>query len=129
MGIVHHDTSAVFLRQSADLRELGDVTAHREHTIGYDEGTVLLRHTLELLLQVLHIAVAVTKHLAIAHLAAGVDGSVVLPVADHIVVAAHQSTDNAHIGLKARAKGNHRFLAQELGQRLLQLQMELQSAV
>ena len=53
----------------------------------------------------------------------------VLPVADHIVVAAHQSTDNAHIGLKARAKGNHRFLAQELGQLRLQFQVQLQRAV
>ena len=106
VGIVHHDTGAVLLGQGADFREPCNVAAHGEHAVGNDKGTVLLRHTGKLLFQILHIAVAVAQHLSVAHLAAGIDGGVVLPVADHIVVPAHQGTDDAHIGLKACAKGD-----------------------
>jgi len=54
---------------------------------------------------------------------------VVLPVADHIVVAAHQRGDDTHVGLEPGAEGDHAGLAQELRQRVLQLQMHLQRAV
>ena len=53
----------------------------------------------------------------------------VLPVADHIVVPAHQSADDTHVGLKARAEGDDRLLMQESGQLLLQLQVQLKGAV
>ena len=118
-----------FFGQGADFREPCNVAAHGEHAVGNDKGTVLLRHTGKLLFQILHIAVAVAQHLSVAHLAAGIDGGVVLPVADHIVVPAHQGTDDAHIGLKACTKGDDRLLMQEPGQLLLQLQVQLEGAV
>ena len=129
VGVVHHDPGPILLGQSADLRQLGDVAAHGEHAVGDDQRAVLLRHTLQHLLQLGHVAVAVAQHLAVAQLAAGVDGRVVLPVADHIVVPVHQGADNAHIGLKPGAEGDDAGLAQKLPQRCLQLQVHLQGAV
>ena len=72
---------------------------------------------------------AVAQHLAVAQLAAGVDGRVVLPVADHIVVPVHQGADNAHISLEPGAEGDDAGLAQKLPQLCLQLQVHLQGAV
>ena len=72
---------------------------------------------------------AVAQHFAVAHLAAGINRGVVFPIADHIVVPAHQGADDAHIGLKARAEGNDPFFMQKAGQGLLQLQVQLQGAV
>ena len=72
---------------------------------------------------------AVAQHLSVGQLAAGIDAGVVFPVADHVVVAAHQRGDDAHVGLEARAEGDDARLAQEFGQRVLQLQVHLQCAV
>ena len=72
---------------------------------------------------------AVAQHFAVAHLAAGINRGVVFPIADHIVVPAHQGADDAHIGLKARAEGDDPFFMQKAGQSLLQLQVQLQGAV
>ncbi len=72
---------------------------------------------------------AVAQHLAVAHLAPGVNGSVVLPVADHIVVPPHQCADDPHVGLEPRAEGDDAGLTQKLPQFLLQLQMHLEGAV
>ena len=129
VGVVHHDASAVLLGQGADLRQLGDVAAHGEHAVGDDQHAVFAVDLLQNALQLRHIAVAVAQHLAVAHLAAGVDAGVVLPVADHIVVASHQRGDDAHVGLEAGAEGDHAVLPQESGQLRLQLQMQLQRAV
>ena len=129
VGIVHHDPCAVLLGQRTNFRQLGDVAAHGEYAVCDDEGAVLLRHPLQLLLQIRHIAVAVAQHLAVAHLAPGVDGSVVLPVADHIVVPPHQCADDTHVGLEPCAEGDDAGLTQKLPQFLLQLQMHLEGAV
>ena len=129
MGIIHHHPCAVLLRQRADLRQLGNVAAHGEYAVGDDQCARRLRHALEALLQLRHVAVAIAQHLAVGHLAPGVDAGVVLPVADHIVVASHQRGDDAHVGLEAGAEGDHAGLTQELGQRVLQIQMHLQRAV
>ena len=129
MGVVHHDPCPVLFGQGADLRQFGDVAAHGEHAVGDDQGAVLFRHPLQALLQLLHVAVAIAQHLAVAHLAPGIDGGVVLPVADDVVMPVHQGADDAHVGLIPRAEGDDAGLAQELSQLRLQLQVHLQSAV
>ena len=129
VGVVHHDPGAVLLRQSADLRQLGNIAAHGEHAVGDDQRARRLRHLLQALLQLRHVAVAIAQHLAVGQLAPGVNAGVVLTVADDVVVAAHQRGDDAHIGLESGPEGDDAGLAQELGQRVLQLQMHLQRAV
>ena len=129
VSVVHHHPSAVLLGQGADLRQLADVAAHAEHAVGDDESAVAVGHFLQLGLEILHIAVAVAGELAEAEPAAVVDAGVVLHVADHVIVHAHQGADDAQIGLEAGGKGQHVLLAQEGGQLFLQLQMHLQRAV
>ena len=46
----------------------------------------------------------------------GIDAGVVFPVADHVVVAAYQRGDDAHVGLEAGAEGDDAGLAQESAQ-------------
>ncbi len=129
VGVVHHDPRAVLLRQGADLRQPGDVAAHGEHTVGDDQRPGRLRHFLQALFQLRHVAVAIAQHFAVGQLAPGVDAGVVLPVTDHIVVPPHQGGDNAHVGLEPGAEGHHPRLPQEPRQLRLQLQMHLQRAV
>ena len=129
VGVVHHHAGAVLFRQRADLRQLGNVTAHGKYAVGDDQRAVLLRHTLELLLQIRHVTVAVAQHLAVAHLTAGIDAGVILTVADHIIVHTHQRGNNAHIGLEAGTESDDTGLAQKPAQLLLQLQVHIQRAV
>ena len=129
VGVVHHGAGAVLLGQPHDLRQVGDVAAHGEHTVGDDQDAGSLRHLLELPLQIGHVVVLIAQHLAEAELAAVINAGMVFPVADDVVVAAHQGGDDAQIGQKARRKGHHTVLAQEFGELLFQLQMKLQRAV
>ena len=129
VSVVHHDAGTVLLRQRADLRKLGNITAHGEHAVGDDERARRLRHTLEAFLQIRHVAVAVAQHFAVGQLAPGVDAGVVLPVADDVIVPSHQRGDDAHVGLEPGAEGDDTRLPQEPRQRVLQRKVHFQRTV
>ena len=77
---------------------------------------------MQLPFQIHHIVVPVAQHLAVA-------GGVVFPVAEHIVVPANQSADDAQVGLESGGEGNHRVLAEKCRQFPFQLQVQGQGAV
>lgn len=129
VGVVHHDACAVFLRQRADLRQVGNIAAHGEHAIGHDEAAGGVGHLLQLLFQVRHVVMLVAEHLAVGELAAVVEAGVVLAVHDDVVMQTDDRADDAEVRLKARREGHDGILAQELRQLVLQLQMELQRPV
>ena len=129
MGIVHHHTGAVLFCKLDNLRQLRYIAAHREDTVCNDQAAAFLGNLLQLTLQILHIRMAVAQHLTVAELTSVIDRSVILTVADHVVVGADDRGDDAKVGLEAGREGNDHFLMQEPGQLGLQLQMELQSAV
>jgi len=59
VGFVHHHGGVVFLGQTDDFGEVGDITFHGEHTVGDDEFHLVGFATLELLFESLHIVVFV----------------------------------------------------------------------
>ena len=127
--VVDHDACAVFLRQRADLGQVGNVAAHGEHAVGHDQAARRLRHLLELLFKVCHIVVLVAQHLAVGQLAAVIEAGMVLTVHDDIVMQADNGADDAEIGLEARREGHDGVLAQKFCKLVLQLQMQLERAV
>ena len=64
-----------------------------------------------------------------AQTAGVIQACVVFLVHDHVVVQSDHGADDAQVRLESGGQRDHGFLAQELGQFLFQLQMELQSAV
>ena len=129
MRIVNHDARTVFLRQRADLGQIGNIAAHGEYAVGHDQAACRFRHLLQLLFKVCHIVVLVAQHLAVGQLAAVIEAGMVLTVHDDIVMQADNGADDAEIGLEARGEGHDCVLAQELCKFVLQLQMQLECAV
>ena len=129
MRIVNHDARTVFLRQRADLGQIGNIAAHGEYAVGHDQAACRFRHLLQLLFKVRHVVVLVAQHLAIGQLAAVVEAGVIFSIHDNIIMQADDGADNAEIGLEARGEGHDRVLAQELCKFVLQLQMQLECAV
>ena len=129
VGVVHHDPGAVLLRQAADLRQVGDVSAHGENAVGDDQAALVFGHPLQLGLQVGHVVMLISQHLAVAQAAGVVKAGVVLLVHDDVVVQAGYRADDAQIGLEARGQGDDRLLAKELRQFGLQFEMQPQRPV
>ena len=127
--VVDHDACAVFLRQRADLGQVGNIAAHGEHAVGHDEAAGGVGHLLQFLFQIRHVVMLVAKHLAVGELAAVIEAGMVLTVHDDIVMQADNGADDAEIGLEARREGHDGVLAQKFCQLVLQLQMQLERAV
>ena len=86
VGVVHHDARPVAFGKRHDLGQLRDIAAHREHAVRDDQRAGALRHLFQLRLKPVHVGVVIAQHLAVAELAAVVDRSVVLLVADHVAL-------------------------------------------
>ena len=71
----------------------------------------------------------IAQHRAEAETAGVIDAGMVFTVADHIVVSTHHGADDTQIGLEAGGKGRGGLLMQKIGERILQLQMQLQRSV
>ena len=127
--VVHHDAGTILLRKPHDLRQVADVAAHAEHTVGHDQFACGIGDLLQLPFKVLHVVVAVAQHGGVAELAAVIDARVVLPVADDVIILAGNGTDDAEVALEARGERHHGFLAEEMRKLLFQLHMQLQRAV
>ena len=129
VGVIHHDTGAVLLGQPYNFRQLGNIAAHAEHTIGDDKAAGIFWHLLQLALQILHIGVVKAQHLAVAQFAAIVDAGMVFLIADDNIAPADNGTDDAQIGLEAGGKGDDGLLVQEFGELRFQLQMHFQRTI
>ena len=129
MGIVHHHSGAKFPGQSHNLRQVGNISSHREHAVCDNQAAAALRNLLQLPPQVPHIVVPVAEHLAVAQLAAVVNTGVIFPVTDDVVMESNQSADDSQITLKPGGEGHHGLLMEELPQLRLQLQVHLQGPI
>ncbi len=130
VAVVHHDHGAVFLRQVADRAELGDVAVHAEHAIRHHQlepGASGIRG-LELGLQIRHVGVGVAEALGLAEADAVDDGSVVQRIADDGVLLAHQAFEDGAVGIEAARVQLGVLEAQEGGQLLLQLPVDVLGA-
>ena len=95
--VVNHHCGAVLLRQAADLRQVGDIAAHREHAVGNYQYACCLGDLLKGLFEILHIVVLIAHHSTVAELAAVVYAGVVLTVAYYIVASAYYRADDAEV--------------------------------
>ena len=97
VGIVNHHSCAVPPCKGTNFRKFGYVAAHGKNTVGYNKRTAVFRYLLQSAFKLCHVAVAVSEHFSVAHLAAGIDTGVIFPVADNIVVAIHQGGNYPHV--------------------------------
>ena len=100
--VIDHHGSAVFFREPADRRQIGEVAADREHAIDDDKAPCAVRYGGETPLKGFHVIVAIAQHLAEAHLRGAIDARMVFRIADQVIVASHERADRAHVRHVAR---------------------------
>ena len=120
------NTIALYFSASAhDLVERREVAVHAEHAVGDDQPHALVLVLLELLLQVLHVGVlvGVLHRLAQAHAVddAGVDQA----VGDHDVLVVQDRLEHAAVGVHAAREEDRVLGAEELGQLVLELAVQV----
>jgi len=126
---VNHDSCIVFLLQLDNLGQLAEVAFHAEHTIYDNQLDTLGLTLLELLLEVLHVVVLELELCGKAEATAVHDACMVAVIADNIVVAVNNLTDDATVHGETRRKAKRFFLAYELGKFLLELHMDVERTV
>ncbi len=125
VGIVHHGHQPVPLGDLVELVQGGDVAVHREHPIGDQQPPavvpdVLLDHPLA----VGRVAVLVDDDFGPREAATVNDGGVVQPVGEDDVALAHQGRDGRLVGAQPRLDVQRVLYLLELGQPLLQLEVQ-----
>ena len=101
MRVVDHDQGVVFFSQRADLIELGVVAVHREDAVGRNHPEAGALGFLQLLLQLGHVAVAVSCALCLAQADSVDDAGVVQFIRDNAVFLGQQRFEQASIGVEA----------------------------
>ena len=129
VSLIDHQGGVVFVAELDHLIDLSDIALHREDAVGDDEfavvGVVLLEETLEVFeVEMLVFVVGGEGYLLALH-----DGSVVTLVEIDEVVASGDAGDGARVGEEARGEEHDGILAQELAELVLELDMDVESAV
>jgi hypothetical protein len=129
VGVVHHQARAVAVLEFHDLGKRRQVALHREHAVDDDDLAFVGGGVLELLLQVVHVVVAILEVLAEAEAAAVDDAGVVQAVEERQVAAFEQAGQDAQVDLETGGEHEHGFALHELGQSLLELHVDVQGSV
>ena len=128
VALVDHHHGVVLVGQLVDLVQRADVAVHREDAVGDDDAEAVLLGGLELLLEVGHVGVGVAVALGLAEADAVDDGGVVEGVADDGVLFGEQGFEHAAVGVEAGGVEDGVLGAEELGDLLLELLMQVLAA-
>lgn len=129
VSLIDHKSGVVFVAELNHLVNLCDIAFHREDAVGDDEfavvGVVFLEKTLEVFeVEVLVFIVGGEGNLFALH-----DGGVVAFVEIDEVVASGDTRDGARVGEEASREEHHGVLTQELAKFVLELYVDVKSAV
>jgi len=125
VGVIDHYEGVILLGEVADCVELCDCPVHREDAVGRDHAEAGGLGLLELLFEVAHIAVAEAETLRLAQADAVDDAGVVELVGDYCVLCREQGLEEARVGVEARAVEDGVFGAEEFGDLLFELLVNL----
>ncbi len=123
--LVDHHHGIVLRSEGVDLIERSDVAVHREHAVGDDQAVTLCLCGLQAVLQLFHVGIGVAVALCLAEAHAVDDRSVVQRVGDDGVVLVEQGLEHTAVRVEARSVEDGVFRAEELGDLLLKLFVEI----
>ena len=129
MSLIDHHIGIVLASQAHNLGQIGDVALHGEHAIGNDELHGLGVAARQLMLQRGHITMPILARRREGEAAPLDDGGVVEFITDDVVFTSCHTRHYTEIGLKTRGVYHHILLAHPTCQLMLQLQMEVDSAI
>ena len=129
MRVVERQRRAVLPRDPDEAGHVGDVAFHRVHAVHHDHGAASGAVPLQPALEVGQVAVVEALGLAVGELGAVDDRGVVQLVEVDDLAPADQTGDQAEVGRVAGRKDEAGFLAEEFGQRRLELLVEVERAV
>ena len=115
VALVHHNQCIVFLRQFVNLIQRTYITVHREDAVGRDDTETLRLSFLELLLEVIHVAVRITITHRLAKTYAVDDRRMVESIRDDRVLFRQQRFEQASVGVKASGIKDSVLCAEEIG--------------
>src|SRR6266446_6951354 len=122
--VINHYERLVWFGEMTDRGEVGNVTVHREYTVGRDHFEPGFAGFAEFDLEVLHVVVGVAQALRFAKPDAIDDAGVVKFVRDNGIFRSEQGLEQATVSIKARAIKDGVFHAQEFAEFGLELLMD-----
>ena len=125
--VIHHHRGAVMIGQAAQFGQLNDVALHAEHAVHHNEFARI--NFLKAAFQSGHVLVGEPHEFAQGKLTALDDAGVIVFVGQNVFASPHERTDDAQIDLETSAVKQHRFLVNEPGECLLQLEVDVQRPV
>lgn len=130
MAFVDVHQRVVLLRQRGDLVQRRDEAIHREHAVGGDQLGLAVSGIggLQLGFQVGHVAVGVAEALGLAQAHAVDDRRMVECIGNDGVVLAEQRLEQAAVGIEAGRVQDGVLLAEEVGDLLFQLLVQVLGA-
>ena len=126
--LVNHNHSVVLLSQLVNLVQGADISVHREYAVCYDNAEAVLLGSFQLFLQVGHIGIGITVALSFAKADTVDDGSMVESIGDDGILVGQQGLENTTVGIETGGIQDGIFCAEELGNLLLQLLVEVLTA-
>ena len=129
MSLVDHDRAVVLVLELNDCWQISQVALHREHTVDDNELDSLLGQLLEHTLEVGHVVMLVVELTGKRETTAIDDTGVVAIVADDIVVLAYYHCQHTLIDGEAGREAQAVVLADELGDFLFQLDVQVERSV
>ena len=129
VGLIDHDRAIVLMLQFDDFWQFGKVALHREDAIDHDEFDGFLRQFLEHTLEILHVVVLVVQLLGKGETASIDNRSMVAIVANHEVVLAQQSRDDALIYGETCREAEAIVLTDVFGNLLFELNVQVERSV
>ena len=129
VSLVHHDGTIIFMLQLHNLRQLCQITLHREYAIYYYQLDSLLRQLLKHTLQIVHIVVLIMQLTGKRKTTTVHNRSVVTIVTDNIVVLADNHCQHTLIYRETGREAKAVILVDKLGDFLLQSNMQVQCTI
>jgi hypothetical protein len=126
--VVDADQGLISLRQLADLVHLGDRPVHREDAVRDDELEFRFAGLDELVLEVVHVVVAVDEALGLGQPHAVDDRGMVELVGDDGAFLVEERLEDAAVGVEGRGIEDGVLHAQEVGHAPLELSVDLLGA-
>ena len=129
VGLVDHQRGAVFVADVHHLVHVGHVALHRENAVGDHQLGGLDGHLGEHALKVGHVVVAVFLRAGKGDELALHDAGVHALVIEEVIATADHVGNDAAVGQETSREEHHAVLAEELGQLVLQLYVDVEGAV